>query len=182
MKRSFRGVLMIAAVALSSKGQAQVTPSRTRLDSLPRPIAAPLPGPAPANGVRICIDCHGWTIPPGRQPAYIIKDATARVLAMVPPGDTSYQESRNPVRLLEAEMIASIDVVRDSALVPVLGRGFENGLLIITLSPAGTEAWQRATRRNPPPPPVESSRAARLTIVATDKRSADGARCCERFY
>jgi len=153
MKHSLRGCLMIAAVALSTAAQAQVvTPSRARLDSLPRPIAAPLPGPAPANGARICIDCHGWTIPAGRQPAYIIKDAAARVLAMVPPGDTSYQESRNPVRLLEAEMIASIDVVRDSALAAVLGRGFENGLLIITLSPAGTEAWQRATRRNPPPP------------------------------
>jgi hypothetical protein len=105
--------------------------------------------------VRIRLDGQGYTIRPGREPAYIIKDATARVLAIVPPGDTSYQEPRHPVRLLgllEPEMIASIDVVRDSALVPVLGRGFENGLLIITLTPAGTEAWRRATRRTQTPP------------------------------
>jgi hypothetical protein len=72
--------------------------------------------------------------------AYIIKDATARVLAMVPPGDTSYLEPGHRVRLLEPGMIASIDVVRDSALAPVLGRGFENGLIIITLTPAGPES------------------------------------------
>jgi len=40
-------------------------------------------------------------------------------------------------------MIASIDVVRDSTLVPILGRGFENGLIIITLTPTGSEAWRR---------------------------------------
>jgi len=44
-------------------------------------------------------------------------------------------------------MIASIDVVRDSALIAVLGRGFENGLLIVALTAAGTEAWRRSTRR-----------------------------------
>jgi hypothetical protein len=144
----------MAAVALSSEAQAQVvTPSRPRLDSVRRPTAPPpLAGQTPDNGVRICLDCHGWTIPPGRQPAYIIKDATAHVLAMVPPGDTSYQESRHPVRLIEPNMIASIDVVRDSALVPVLGRGFEKGLLIITLTPAGTETWRRATRSTQTPP------------------------------
>jgi hypothetical protein len=156
MRRSFHTVFVIAAVALSSEGQAQVlTPSRTRLDSLPRPAAASLGGPAAANGARICLDCHGGTIRPGWEPAYIIKDATARVLAMVPPGDTSYQEPRHPVRLLgllDPGMIASIDVVRDSALVPVLGRGFENGLLIIALTPAGTEAWRRATRLTQTPP------------------------------
>jgi hypothetical protein len=156
MRRSFHTVLVIATVALSSKGRAQVlTPSRTRLDSLPRPAAAALSGQAPAKGVRICFDCDGGTIRPGQEPAYIIKDATARVLAMVPPGDTSYQEPHHPVRLLgllEPGMIASIDVVRDTALVPVLGRGFENGLIIIALTPAGTEAWRRATRRTQTPP------------------------------
>ena len=153
MRRSFRAVSMIAAVALSSEAQAQIlTPSRTRLDSLPRPVPPPLlPGPTPANGVRICLDCHRWTIPTGGQPGYIIKDASARVLAMVPPGDTSYEESKHIVRLLDAEMVNSIDVVRDSALAPVLGRGFENGLLIITLTPAGSEAWRRAARKGPPP-------------------------------
>ena len=153
MSGSLRMGLLIAAVALPMHGQAQVlTPSRTRPDSLPRPAAAPLPAQPPARGERICIDCHGWTIPRGREPAYIIKDAAARVLAMVPPGDTSSQGSPFPVRLLEPEMIASIDVVRDSALVTVLGRGFENGLLIVTLTPAGSEAWRRATRRDPPAP------------------------------
>jgi hypothetical protein len=150
MRRLFRTVLGIAAVALSSEGQAQVlTPSRARLDSLPRP---PAPPPLPASGVRICLDCHGWTIRPEQEPAYIIKDATARVIAMVPPGDTSYQEPGHRVRLLEPEMIASIDVVRDSALVPVLGRGFENGLIIITLTPAGTAAWRRAAPATKTPP------------------------------
>jgi len=180
MSRSLHVGLLIAAVALPPQWQAQVlTPSRTRLDSLPRPAAAPLPAQSPANGERICVDCHGWTIPRGREPAYIIKDAAARVLAMVPPGDTSYQGSQHPVRLLEPEMIASIDVVRDSALVTVLGRGFENGLLIVTLTPAGSEAWRRATRPNPPVPypPAEPSRAARLTSVAADKGAIDCARC-----
>jgi len=156
MRRSVRAVLVIAAVTLSSEGQAQVpTPSRTRLDTLPRPVAASLPGQMPANGVRIDIDGGHYTIRPGHEPAYIIKDATARVLAMVPPGDTSSQEPGHALRLLdllEPGMIASINVVRDSALAPVLGRGFENGLIIVALTPSGTEAWRRAARRTQPPP------------------------------
>jgi hypothetical protein len=57
MRRSIHAVLVIAAVAPSSEGQAQVlTPSRTRLDSLPRPVAASLPGQMPARDVRIHID------------------------------------------------------------------------------------------------------------------------------
>jgi hypothetical protein len=156
MRRSVHAVLVIAAVALSSEGQAQVLmPSRTRLDSLPRPVAASLPGQMPARGVRTHIDDGRYTIPPGHEPAYIVKDATARVLAMVPPGDTSSQEPGHPLRLLgllELGMIASIDVVRDSALAPVLGRGFENGLIIVALTPSGTEAWRRAARRAQTPP------------------------------
>lgn len=151
MRRSFHTALVIAAMALSSEGHGQVlTPSRMRLDSLPRPVAASLPGQMPANGVPIHIDRGHYTIRPGQEPAYIIKDATTRVLAMVPPGDTSSQGLGHPLwllDLLEPGMIASINVVRDSALAPVLGRGFENGLIIVALTPSGTEAWRRAARQ-----------------------------------
>jgi hypothetical protein len=49
-------------------------------------------------------------------------------------------------------MIAGIEVLHDTSLVRVLGRGFENGLLIINLTAAGTLAWPSAAVRNPTPP------------------------------
>jgi hypothetical protein len=155
MKRFWWALVVIGAVILPSAGQTQVlTPSRIRLDTLIRvPLPAPPTFPA-ATGMRICVDCNGMGGPrPGKEPAFVIKDAAMRVLAMVPPGDTSaLNDPRHPLRLLEREMIAAIDVVTDSALVRVLGRGFENGLLVFTLSPAGTEAWRRAIARKETPP------------------------------
>ena len=52
---------------------------------------------------------------------------------------------------LEPDMIAGIEVLRDTSLVWVLGRGFENGLLIIDLTPAGTVVRQSAAVRKPTP-------------------------------
>jgi hypothetical protein len=81
-----RGVLaavLVAVAVLSAVAPAQVlTPSRAPLDSLPRPKT---PFPPVGNYPRACLDCHGWSFDPG----FIIKDANARVLAVIAPDDTS---------------------------------------------------------------------------------------------
>lgn len=152
MRRFCCVTTLIAALFLPSVGRAQaVTPSRERVDTLPR-----LPQPTPlakllGTTVRICIDCNGFrTIRPGTAPAFIIKDSASHILAMIPPGDSSYP---GPIfAALEPGMIAAVEVRRDSALVRVLGRGFENGLIIVTLSPAGTVTWRAAAARKATPP------------------------------
>jgi hypothetical protein len=151
MRRMRDTVVVIATLLLPLPGQAQVlTPPRVRVDTLIR-----LPQPAPlqilGSSAHICLDCHGWAIRPGWEPAYIIKDSAARVLAMVPPGDSSY--FRDPRHsLAEPEMIAAVEVLRDTSLVRVLGRGFDNGLVIITLTPGGTVIWRSAAARKETPP------------------------------
>ena len=133
----------IVAALLPSIGQAQVgTPTRARIDTVTQLPSAARPRQQPAGGRRICVDCGGG-FRPERAPAYIIKDSAARVLAMIAPGDTN---SAHPYRLIKPEAIASISVVLDSVAVRVLGRGFENGIMVLTLSPAGTIDWLRATK------------------------------------
>ena len=69
---------------------------------------------------------------------------------MVAPGDSLYyRDPRHPT--LEPDMIAGIEVLHDTSLVRLLGRGFENGLVIINLSPAGTVAWQSTAVPKPTP-------------------------------
>ena len=147
-------VVLIATLILPLAGRAQVlTPSRVRVDTLTRlPQPTPLAILPPENAVRICLDCRGWReLRPGAEPAFIIKDSAAHVLAMILPGDSSYRrDPRHPV--LEPGMIAAVEVLHDTSLVRVLGRGFENGLLIVTLTPAGTAAWRSAMARKETPP------------------------------
>jgi hypothetical protein len=147
-------VASIATLILPLAGRAQVlTPSRVRVDTLTRlPQPTPLAILPPGNAMRVCLDCHGWReLRPGMEPAFIIKDSAAHVLAMIPPGDSAYRRDPWP-RLLEPGMIAGVEVLHDTSLVRVLGRGFENGLLIITLTPAGTATWQSAVAREATPP------------------------------
>lgn len=153
MTRSHSVLAVIATLILPALGKAQVlTPSRARVDTLTRLTPpAPLAIVAPTAGVRIHLDDSRYTIRPGTEPALIIKDSAAHVLAMVAPGDSLfYRYLRHPA--LEPDMIAAMEVLHDTSLVRVLGRGFENGLLIINLSPAGTVAWQSAAGRKPTPP------------------------------
>jgi hypothetical protein len=69
---------------------------------------------------------------------------------MVPPGDSSYR--RDHLNPLEPGMIASVEVLHDTLAVQVLGRGFENGLVVITLTPAGTKIWRSSIARKETPP------------------------------
>lgn len=87
------------------------------------------------------MDSCAYTRRPATFPGLIVKDSAARVLATVASGDST--TIRNLVGAIEPEMIGTIDIVRDSSLTLTLGRGFENGLIVITLSPAGTLEWQR---------------------------------------
>ncbi len=139
-------VVVIAAlfVPLAARGQV-LTPSRPPVDTIVRPLPAPLPMLSARSGVRVCMDCHGWELRPGTEPAFIIKDSASHVLAMVPPGDSLF--FRDPLHSLgEANTIAAVEVRRDTSLVRVLGPGFENGLVIITLTPAGTVRWRSLGR------------------------------------
>jgi hypothetical protein len=142
------GIILIAGTLSPLTLRAQVvTPSRVRFDTLDRlPQPAPLPG-VPPGGIHICMDCNAWRqLRPGSSPAFIIKDSAAHVLAMIPPGDSSL--GRDPLHpALEAEMIATVEVLHDTSLVRVLGRGFENGIVIVTLTPAGTITWRAAAAR-----------------------------------
>jgi hypothetical protein len=153
MRRFCSVTILIATLFLPSAGSAQaVTPSRERVDTLIR-----LPQPTPlaillgTKTARICLDCNGLRqIRPGTEPAFIIKDSASHILAMIPPGDSSYPA---PIfAALEPGMIAAVEVPRDTSLVRVLGRGFENGLIIVTLTPAGTVTWRAAAARKATPP------------------------------
>ena len=153
MTRSHRLSAVIATLLLPVLGEAQVlTPSRARVDTLTRLTPpAPLAIVAPTASVRIHLDGGRYTIRPGTEPALIIKDSAAHVLAMVAPGDSlHFRDALHPK--LEPDMIAGVEVLHDTSLVRVLGRGFENGLLIINLTPGGTVAWQSAAVRKPTPP------------------------------
>ena len=160
MRRFCCGTALIASVLLPLVGRAQVlTPSRVRVDTLtPLPQPKPLAVLPPGSLVHVCLDdCPGRRQPrAGWEPAFIIKDSAAHVLAMVPPGDSSYsRDPRHPLHLLdllESGTIAGVEVLHDTSLVRLLGRGFENGLVMITLTPAGTMAWQSAVAWKATPP------------------------------
>lgn len=149
MTRSHIMSAVIATVLLPVLGEAQaLTPSRARVDTLTR-LALPA-SVAPTGSLRIHLDGSPYTIRPGTEPALIIKDSAAHVLAMVAPGDSLFfRDALHPT--LEPKMIATMEALHDTSLVRVLGRGFENGLLIINLTPAGTVAWRSAAVRKPTP-------------------------------
>jgi hypothetical protein len=144
MKRWYCTLLVLAAATLPSVGAAQVlTPSRPQLDTLPRPhrsLPLSVGTPTPFSGPRFRIE-ERFSFRPGTEPAYILKDSAARVLVMVPPGNASSSLSR-----LELDQIAGIEVVSGDSLVRVLGKGFENGLIIITLTPPATPVWRAVIR------------------------------------
>lgn len=120
------GLLMVATVSalLATEAGAQVQQTRR--------------APEPA----VCIDCSGWRTPPA--PAYLIRDTTGRMLTLVPPGDTTfYRADRGIVGLIEPRLIADVQVLRDSAAVRALGRGFEHGVVLLTLTDRGAAIWRR---------------------------------------
>ena len=147
VRLSYCIALWLAATLFPHLGGAQVPlPSRIRIDSVSAaPLLSPFP---PANGARasVCADCHGWGWPSGAGPALIIKDSAARVLAMFPPGDSAYRSDPD-YAAIDPEMIAAVQIVPDTAVRP-LGPGFENGIVIITLSSAGTQKWRALVARN----------------------------------
>jgi hypothetical protein len=148
-------VLTLAAVLGANLAYAQGAPEPARHDTTGKAVAGSKTGVIATPGshaVQVCIDCHGW----GRfgdAPAMIIKDAAYQVVMMVVPGDTlAVRDSTGDV---EPAWIERIDIVKPAAAVAALGRGFEQGILVIVLTPAGSDAWRlrRAQRPNSPGAP-----------------------------
>lgn len=138
-----RAALLARLDALSSEKRAQVlTPSRPRFDSLPLAAAVPPHPRASGAGGGLCLDCHGWTLEHGL--TYVIKDADARVLGVVAASGTSADAARL-MGLIDPAMIDSLRIVRDTAVVARRGSSLDNAVVIVTLSPSGSEAWRRAT-------------------------------------
>ena len=147
LNRLLRSASVLAAVVVPCVSQAQapvgVTPRDTATSATAGRKADPVP-PGP-HSVQICIDCGGWG-QTGAMPAMIFKDAEYRVVMMIGPGDTTAMHD-TPGGVQPA-WIDRIDVIKPAAAVAALGRGFEQGIVIIVLTPAGSEAWRlERTRR-----------------------------------
>jgi hypothetical protein len=150
----YRAMIPTGARAVLTTCATPLPVGHVRLDALSHlPPPPPLRMLPQATGPRICLDCNARSIRPGEEPGFIIKDARARVLAMIPPGDTAFRrDPPYPFQLLEGDVISEIGVLPDSVLAPVLGGGFRNGLIVITLTTAGAELWERKTRSRATPP------------------------------
>ena len=121
-------------------GYAQGSPEPARRDTIGKAAAGSKPAAVVApesHAAQVCIDCHGWGRV-GEVLAMIIKDASYQVLMMVPPNDTS--AVRDTTGDIEPAWIDRIDIVKPEAAVAALGRGFEQGIVVIVLTPAGSEA------------------------------------------
>ena len=144
----FVGTLMVAASLSGQVGYAQEAPRPARRDSSGTAAAGGMMADvAPGlHAVQVCIDCHGW-VQVGDMAAMIIKDATYQVLMMVAPGDTlSVRDTTGDV---EPAWIDRIDIVKPAAAVAALGRGFEKGIVIVVLTPAGSDAWRLRRAQRP---------------------------------
>ena len=146
LNRLLRSVSVLAAVAVPCVDHAQApvraTPRDTttsvtagrKADSVP-------PGP---HSVQICIDCGGWGHT-GPAPMIIFKDSEYRVVMISGPGDTA--AVHDTAGGVQPAWIDRIDVIKPAAAVAALGRGFEQGIITIVLTPAGSEAWRREHAR-----------------------------------
>ena len=132
---------ILAVGALSPRaGYAQGPPEPTRRDTMQESVAgskAAVVVAPESHAVQLCIDCHGWGRV-GDMPAMIIKDASYKVVMMVLPGDTI--AVRDTTGDIEPAWIDRIDIVKPEAAVAAHGRGFEQGVVVIVLTPAGSEA------------------------------------------
>jgi hypothetical protein len=146
---SYVGALVVAASLCAQVGYAQDAQAATRRDTIGKPVADSKAGALASpesHAVQVCIDCHGWGRV-GDMPAMIIKDATYRVVWMVAPSDTG--AARDTTGDVEPAWIAKIDIVKPAEAVAALGRGFENGILVVVLTPAGSEAWRLRRSQRP---------------------------------
>lgn len=149
LTRSHLGALIVAASLSAHRGYAQDAPPPVRHDTVGKAVAGSEAGAVATPGphaVQVCIDCHGWGRV-GEMPAMVIKDATYQVVMMVAPGDTlTVHDTTGDI---EPAWIDRIDIVKPAAAVAALGRGFEHGIVVIVLTPAGSAAWrlQRSQRR-----------------------------------
>ena len=135
LTRWFVCALMLAAAIGPDVGHAQEGSASTRRDTAKKAGGGQRP-----NSVQIYVDGHGW----GRvsdMPAMIFKDADCRVVMMVAPGDTT--AASDTAGGVEPAWIDKIDIVKPVAAIAALGQGFEKGILIITLTSAGSEVWRR---------------------------------------
>ena len=133
---SFVGALALAATIGSNVGRAQEPPGAARRDTtVPARGATGVGEPAKPHAVQVCIDCHGW--PRASQwAAIILKDSDQRVLMMVGPGDTLAPP--DTTTQIDPAWVANIDIVKPVVAAATLGTGFEQGLAIVTLTPAGS--------------------------------------------
>lgn len=136
-------------MAIGAAGAQAPASGKPQMDTIAAvPGTASRVRPMHGDGPRVCMDCGGWGPAPGSEPAFIIKDSGARVLAMVPPGDSVYSRGgRHPIPHVDPALIAEIKVVRDTS-VRALGPGFGNGIIVITLTPAGSDAYRRELARS----------------------------------
>ena len=149
--RLLRSASVLAAVIVPGVGHAQAPVGATPRDPATSATAGRRGDPIPPgpHAVQICIDCGGWGHT-GAMPAMIFKDSEYRVVMMIGPGDTT--AGRDTAGGVQPAWIDRIDVIKPAAAVAALGRGFEQGILIIILTPAGSEAWrlERARRASTP--------------------------------
>ena len=143
------GALVVAASLCAHVGYAQDAHAPTRRDTIGKTVAESKAGsvasPEP-HAVQVCVDCHGWGRV-GDMPAMIIKDAAYRVVRMVAPGDTL--AVRDTTGDVEPAWVARIDIVKPAEAVAALGPGFETGILVVVLTPAGSEAWRLRRSQRP---------------------------------
>ena len=151
-KHLVAGALVAAAVTSPRTGRAQIAPGVPPRDTATAASGsqngAPGAGPSP-HAVKICIDCHGWGST-SIFPTIILKDAEYRVVMITAPGDTI--AARDTAEGVDPSWIDRIDIIKPAAAVAALGRGFEQGIVVVVLTPAGSEAWrlQRTKRRASP--------------------------------
>ncbi len=136
------GVAILAPIARAQSP----TPQPIRFDSLPRPtVASPPANPSIPSAVHVCLDACPGSGPRSRvMPDVIIKDSARRVLAQIPHRDLAQPHTNaQQFPTVEPEMVGNIEVFPDSSLAPTR-REIADGLVVVTLSPAGTRAWGEA--------------------------------------
>src|SRR5262245_16397777 len=131
--------------SIQANARVQLTPAGRRLDTLPSSAQARLPAPGQVGGGSGCYDCGSWR--GYASPGYLIKDPENRTLLGVAPGDST----RRVEGVVTASDVQSIIVASGREATRLAGPGFEEGLVIITLTPEGVTRWrQHAKTRSQP--------------------------------
>ena len=141
LTRLLRSAAVLAAIVVPCVARAQAPVGATPRDTATTAAAGRKaePGPPGPHSVQICIDCGGWGHR-AAMPTMIFKDSEYGVVMIIGPGDTT--AVRDTAGGVQPAWIAKIDVIKPAAAVAALGRGFEQGIAIVVLTPAGSEAWR----------------------------------------